>query len=263
MTENKSAITALVFSCLMLISPMAGAANVSTFSNGDSEITVEVRDSPEYTNIVDGTVNLPSGDTVTSASMKISTDFATHETYTTINGDSAQFVWDPFYNNQQTVFSNQDDFTYTEDTIRLVSGGFSTDFERTNGGFRDETQPPLAMSPGWEHGTLADGTVLDPNCNTGNECWGTNIYDFDNDYTNDDGGSGFATNLVTPALEVDPGAFIAKFSSWHGLHWNLTNPGTNPTKTYYDCGYVMVRNSSSNSFPPADQLYKAVLFAPK
>ena len=30
----------------MIISPMAGAANVSTFSGGDSEVTVEVRDGP-------------------------------------------------------------------------------------------------------------------------------------------------------------------------------------------------------------------------
>ena len=68
---------------------------------------------------------------------------ATHETYTTINSDSAQYVWDPFYNNQQTEFSTQSDFTYTEDYVSLVSGGFSTDFERTNGGFSDATSPPI------------------------------------------------------------------------------------------------------------------------
>ena len=44
MNDNKSAITALVFTCLMLISPMAGAANVTTFSDGSSEVIVEVRD---------------------------------------------------------------------------------------------------------------------------------------------------------------------------------------------------------------------------
>ena len=44
MTDRKSAITALVFTCIMLIAPIAGAANVTTFSGGDSEVTVEVRD---------------------------------------------------------------------------------------------------------------------------------------------------------------------------------------------------------------------------
>ena len=74
MNENKNAITALVFSCIMLIAPIAGAASITTFSGGDSEVSIEVRDGPDYTNIVDGTVSLPSGDTVTSATVKVSTD---------------------------------------------------------------------------------------------------------------------------------------------------------------------------------------------
>ena len=60
MKDNKSAITALVFSVLMIISPMAGAANVSTFSGGDSEVTVEVRDGPVYSNIEDGKITSSS-----------------------------------------------------------------------------------------------------------------------------------------------------------------------------------------------------------
>ena len=95
MNDNKNAITALVFTCLMLISPIAGAASLTTFSDGGTEITVEVRDGPEYTNFEDGTVTLPSGDTVTSASVKVSTGMATHETYSTINSETAQYVWDP------------------------------------------------------------------------------------------------------------------------------------------------------------------------
>ena len=55
-------------------------------------------------------------------------------------------------------------------------------------------------SPGWEHGTLGDGTVLNDDSSTGNECWGTNMYDFDNDYTNDDNGA-YSTSLVTPSME--------------------------------------------------------------
>ena len=93
MNDNKSAITALVFTCLMLISPMAGAANVTTFSDGSNEVIVEVRDSPDYTNIEDGSVTLPSGDTVTSASVKVSTGMATHETFNTINSETSPYVW--------------------------------------------------------------------------------------------------------------------------------------------------------------------------
>ena len=244
MKDNKSAITALVFSVLMIISPMAGAANVSTFSSGESEVTVEVRDGPEYTNIEDGKITLPAGDTVTGASMTISTDMATHNVQTTINAETAPFVWDPFYNNQQTEYSNKNLFTYNDDYVELVSGGFSTDFEGTRAGFFD-TSDPIAASPGWEHGILQDGSVLNSNCNTGDECWGTNIYDFDNDYTSDDN-TPYAASMVTPAMEVTPQGYIAKFSSWHGFHYNVSGSNT----YYYDCGYVMVRNSSSPNFPP-------------
>ena len=177
MNDNKNAITALVFTCLMLISPLAGAATVTTFSDGDSEISIEVRDSPEYTNYEDGAIGLPSGDTVTSASVKLSTGMATHDSVTTINSETAQFVWDPEFNVQQTEYSTIADFTYHEDTVKLVSGGFSTDFERTGSGFNTPPQPPVADGTGWQHGTLADSTVLNDNCSTGNDCWGTNIYD--------------------------------------------------------------------------------------
>ena len=252
MNENKNGITALVLTCLMLITPLAGAADVTTFSNGGSDVTVEVRDSAEYTNYEDGTISLPSGDTVTSASMKISTDMATHETFTSINSETAQYVWDPVYNNQQTEYSTLTDFTYHEDTVQLVSGGFSTDFERSESSFIDHTVPPVYDGTGWQHGTLSEGTVINDNCNTGNDCWGTNMYDWDNDYTNDDNGGGFSYSLITPEMEVDPSSHIARFSSWHGMHWTQTNPGSNPTNTYYDCGYMMVRNSSSPNFPPPD-----------
>ncbi|MFL2961924.1 MAG: hypothetical protein ACJZ2K_02960 [Candidatus Poseidoniaceae archaeon] len=260
MNDNKNAITALVFTCLMLICPLAGAANITTFGSNGSEVTVEVRDGPDYTNSVDGTITLPSGDTVTGASMMISTDMATHETYSSINSETAQYVWDPTYNNQQTEYSTLSDFTYNEDTVQLVSGGLSTDFERTDGSFVDFTQPPVFEATGWEHGQLTDNMVLNEKCNTGNECWGTNIYDFDNDYTTDDEGGTFSYSMITPSMEVDPNSPIAKFSSWHGLHWTQTNPGTNPTNTYYDCGYVMVRNSSSPNFPPPETGWSHIEF---
>ena len=239
MNENKNAITALVFTCLMLISPIAGAASITTFSGGDSEVTVEVRDGPDYTNIVDGTVSLPSGDTVTSASVTVSTDFATHETYTTINGDTAQYVWDPFYNIGQTNFSNQDDFTYTEESIELIGTGFTTDFESTDGGFIDAS-PPNAQFTTWSHGIHNDGTYLNDDCYSGNECWGTNAFDMDNDYRNDNDNSSFEYEMISPVMEVDPLSYIAKFESWHGLYWNKSGTTTNPLSYYYDLSLIHI-----------------------
>ncbi|MDP6870024.1 MAG: hypothetical protein QGI21_04555 [Candidatus Poseidoniaceae archaeon] len=251
MIKNKNTTAALVFTLLMLISPLAGAVNVTTFSGGDSQVDVEVRDAPDYTNIVDGTITLPSGDTVTSASFDVGTSFATHSTSSTIDSSTQQFVWDPMYNNQQTEYSALSDFTYNDDFVGLVSGGFSTDFENDRAGFEDNSQMVIDGF-GWEHTTLSEGTTLNDNCNTGNDCWGTNPFDYDNDYTNDNGGSSFSYQMITPALQVNQGSHIAKFSSWHGMHWSQTGSATNPTNTYYDCGYVMVRNSSSPDFGPPE-----------
>ena len=244
MNKNKNAITALVFSALMLISPMAGAASVTTFSGGESEVTIEVRDSPDYTNIVDGTVNLPAGDTVTGATVRVSTDMATHETYTTINGETAQFVWDPTYNIGQTEYSNEDDFTISEDSVKLIGTGFTTDFEGTRAGFQDITQNTEQLYTGWGHSILNDGQILNDDCYSGDECWGTNPGDFDSDYRNDNGAQSFEYELLSPEMQVDPLSYIAKFESWHGLYWNQTG-STNPSNYYYDCAYVMIRSSNS------------------
>ena len=260
MNDNKNAITALVFTCLMLISPLAGAASITTFGSNATDVIVEVRDGPDYTNSVDGVVTVPSGDTVTSASVKISTDMATHQAYSSINAETAEFVWDPAYNNQQTEYSTLSDFTYQEETVKLVSGGLSTDFERTDSGFYDYSRPPVTNGEGWLHSQLSGSNVLNENCNTGLECWGTNMYDFDNDYTNDDGGSAFSYSMISPTMEVNGNSPIARFSSWHGLLWSQTNPGSNPTNTYQDCAYVMVRNSSSTNFPGPDQGWNYIEF---
>ena len=140
-------------------------------------------------------------------------------------------------------------FTYGEDSIKLVSGGFPQ-ILRYKGWFHGHSD----NEPGWEHGILQDN-VLNSDCNTGDECQNTNIYDFDNDYTSDEP-SAFSRSMITPAMEVNPQAFIAKFSSWHGFHYNVS--GAN--NYYYDCGYVMVRNSTTTSFPPPNIDSIAVTF---
>ena len=65
-------------------------------------------------------MTLPAGDTVTSASVKLSTGMATHNDHSTINGDTAQYVWDPAYNVGQTEYSTLSDFTYQEEIVKLM-----------------------------------------------------------------------------------------------------------------------------------------------
>ena len=195
MSNDNNVKMAIIFTFLMLISPLASALSVTTFSNGNEEVTVEVRDAPDYKNIIDGTVSLSPGQTVTSASVDLSTSMATHETHSTIDNSTQMFVWDPSVNNQQTDFSNIMDFTYRESSVKLVSGGMSTDFERTNAGFRDVSEP-VTNGMGWQHGSLIDSSILNDGCGSGNDCWGTNMYDSDNDYINDHN-SGFSAKFFS------------------------------------------------------------------
>ena len=260
MSDNKNAKMALVLTLIMLVSPLASGISVTTFSDGNTEVTVEVRDAPDYQNIDDGSVSLVPGETVTSASVELSTGMATHEIHSTIDNNTQQFVWDPAFNNQQTEYSNKDDFTYNANSVSLVSGGLSTDFERDHANFMD-TSEPVTNGVGWQHGSLVDSTVLNDGCSSGNDCWGTNMYDADNDYITDHN-SGYSYSMISPAMEVDPVSFIAKFSSWHGLHWSQTGPTSNPTNTYYDCAYLMVRSTtgSPNNFPPPGEGWSYIPF---
>ncbi|MDB2335778.1 hypothetical protein N9V31_03535, partial [Candidatus Poseidonia alphae] len=74
-TPRRSTPFFLVF--LMLLAPFAGAS-VTTFADGSSEVDVEIRNGAALTNIVDGAIDLPVGETVTGASMTISTEMVEH-----------------------------------------------------------------------------------------------------------------------------------------------------------------------------------------
>jgi len=229
---------------VMLLSPLIGLSGATTFGNGSDSVKIEVREGDLFINSNDGSISLPGDESVTSASFKVSTAMASHKYVNTIDGQ-VQHIWDPAYNSQQTSFSNAGDFSYQGDNVALTSDGFSTDFERTLAGFSGLPGPGAQ----WEHGSLADGEVLLDNCNSGEDCWGTNVHD--DDYTDDWGGSSGRTNLITPAIQISPTGTVAKFETWFGLHW--TENSVNDVR-YNDCAYVMVRNSSAASnFPPPDQ----------
>jgi len=232
----------LVF--IMMLSPMVGLAGAATFGNGQDSVIIEVREGDLFINADDGTVSLPGDESITSASFKVSTAMATHKYVNTVDGQ-VQHIWDPAYNAQQTSFSNTGDFQYQGDYVALTSDGYSTDFERTLGGFSEIPGPGVP----WEHGTLDYGDVLPDNCHSGEDCWGTNIQD--TDYTDDWGGSAGRTSMISPAIQVSPSGTTARFETWFGLDW--TQVSANDIR-YNDCAYVMVRNASSASnFPPPDQ----------
>ena len=176
---------------LMLLAPFA-SANVTTFADGNSEVDIEIRDGNDLQNLVDGAINLPDGETVTGASMIVSTSMVEHGSHSRIDLETTQRVWNPQYNNQLTEFSDESLFQYEDGTqatpVSLVSEGFLTDFEGTSAGFRDSTDPAAMPSSGigWEHGTLSS-TDIPAGCASGAECWGTNLADTNYTDDNDDG----------------------------------------------------------------------------
>ena len=238
----------------MILTPLAGAVNVTTFSDGSSEAEIEIRDARDWTNSDDGSIQIPASDTVTGASVTIGTDMAEHASVVRIDTDTMPRVWNPLYNGQLTQFSSKGNFLFEDGTtptaVQLTSNGFLTDFEGTRGQFQDSTVPLPQNGQGWSHGSLSGGGVIASNCKSGEDCWGTNLQD--NDYTDDHAGA-IEWSMTSPALFVDPTYTSSKayFDSWHSLQ-TITTGGATPQYRYADCAYVEIRESNDPNFPPTN-----------
>src|SRR6056300_897980 len=183
--ESPRKTTPIFLMMLMVLAPLA-AANVTDFSDGTATVSIEVRDGGDLVNLVDGSIDLPDGETVTSASVTVSTTMVEHGAQAT--------------------------------PVSLAAEGFLTDFEGTDGGFIDATDPGAipASGVGWEHGTLTSSDTP-AGCKSGSECWGTNLAD--TNYTDDNNGQAFTVAMFSEELFVDPllKSKTATFESWHNL----------------------------------------------
>ena len=253
--ENQRTKIALFLVMLMILTPLASAASVTDFSSGTNEVDVVLNDASMFTNTVNGSIDLPAGESITSASMAINSDPAIHGAHTRIDIETMPRVWNPNFNGQKTAFSKADDFQYEDGSVStpvsLKAEGILTDFESDMAGFMDATSPPLQSGAPWSHGSLFGGSVLPANCASGDDCWGTGL--FDNDYTDDNNGASFKEVLLSPQLDLtspairDPSVY---FDSFHQL-MTLATTSTNPTYRYVDCAYVEMRYSPTTFFDPA------------
>ncbi len=232
MSEVSRVRLALSLAALMAIAPFANAAMINTFANGSTEAEIVVKDSQGFINQVDGTITLSSDEAVVSAELEVSTSMVKHQGQIRYDGDTLNDPWLP---SVVTGYSDSQDFSVSEKGLGLTSGGFTTDFEFNDAEFDNWM--------GWDYTFLDDGTMIPENCSTGDWCWGTNPYDVDNNYTNDQGGT-FEYRLQSPPIEVLPGGELAQFSSWFGMHWGHEKIGQNWVDEFYDCAYVRVRNST-------------------
>ena len=254
--DNRRTKIALFLVMLMVLTPLASGANISNFSSGSSEVDILLNDATTYSDSVDGSVDLPLGESITSASMAVRSNPAVHGAHTRIDVDTMPRVWNPAYNGQITSFSKIDEFAFEDGSVStpvsLKAEGILTDFENDMAGFIDDTTPPLSSGSPWSHGTLEGGNVLPANCASGSDCWGTGLYD--NDYTDDNGYAPFKEVLLSPTLDVtsgnirDPSVY---FDSFHQLMTYQSSSTTNPTYRYADCAYIEVRSSQTTFFDPA------------
>ena len=258
MTHDNRTLTAPLFLvALMLLAPFAGAASVTTFANSDADADIEMRDGSPFSNLADGSINLPATDTVTSASLDISVNMVEHASHQRIDTDTMSRVWNPNYNNQLTKFSNVSHFTFedgaTATAVSLTAEGVLTDFEETMAGFvdqRDFYQKWYGFDHG-ELGTPGSPTIPGvPDCASGTYCWGTGLSDGDytDEFTNQNGGL-YALNSPSMYIDLALKDTTAYFDSYHDLD-RITPQGTNPAIKYTDCAYVQIRTSSNGVFPP-------------
>jgi len=261
MTHNNQQLkTPLFLVLLMILAPFASAANVTTFANGNPTTDIVLRDGTAFVDTDSGSIHLPASETVTSASMDISTNMLEHSAYTNVNLETMPRVWNPMFNNQLTKFSNVSDFIYEEGSnavpVKLKAEAFLTDFEETEAGFLDH-RGFSQNSFGWDHGPIDAASVGQnsnvPDCASGLYCWGTGLTD--EDYSNEWAGqSGMTYTMTSASILVDNTLkdHSAFFDSWHDLDIQ-TGTGQNPPVYYRDCAYMQIRSSYNDDFVDTDQ----------
>ena len=156
--ENQRTKIALFLVMLMILTPLASGASIDNFSSGSDEVDVLLNDASTYSNNVDGSIDLPVGESITGASMAVSSDPAIHGAHTRIDTETMPRVWNPNFNGQTTSFSAVEEFQFedgsTATPVSLKAEGILTDFEGDMAGFMDGTTPPLQSGAPWEHGSL-------------------------------------------------------------------------------------------------------------
>ena len=247
----------------MVLTPFAGASTVTTFSDGSSEVVIEFKDGVNSENNTEGRFFVPTDETITHASVNVSTSVLTVSSNDRVGIESGLPIWNPILNNGATSFSNESRFVYEDANqnplpVSLYSSSFVTDFEKSDEGMLNNslfiTDHPTDNKPkAWEYGFKGGRTTTagPANCASGDMCWGTNFYDYD--YTDeslaDDGSSEvYKFYMDTPTIYLDNNLnnTILTFSSWHSLRTDLLSNGDN---TYSDCAYMEVRTSSTGTFP--------------
>ena len=237
MTTRKRTLS-IALTVLMLISTtLASAATVNIFSNGLSDVTVELRDQGVWTSDTEAGIDLPAGETVNAAGVIVGTAVVEHADYTTIDHSVLEEIWNPQYNVGLTTYSSVGDFTVEEKSLQLTSLGYNADFEMDR---RNWQTGPDVDNQNWDHMVMENGFPIQSNCAIGDWCWGTNF--LDPDYSDDLVGSPFAYTLYSDTMYVSAGKADMTVHSYHGLYYRSYG---STGYVYDDCSYIAVMNSTN------------------
>ena len=267
--ESDRIKTSLFLTLLMILTPFAAASTVTTFSDGSSEVVIEFKDGVNSVNNTDGGFFVPTNETITHASVNVSTSVLTVSDNNRVGVESGLPIWNPVLNNGATSFSNESRFVYEDDNqdplpVSLYTPSFVTDFEASDEGMLNNSlfiieNPDTGKLKAWEYGFKGGRSITagPDNCASGDMCWGTNFYD--SDYTDDsldDDGNSQVYNwfMDTPPIYLDNNLnnSILSFSSWHSLRTDLLQNGDN---TFSDCAYMEIRTSSTGTFSDGNSGY--------
>ena len=84
--------TSLFLALLMILTPFATASTVTTFSDGSSEVVIEFKDGYSLENNSDGGFILGSGETITSATVNISSSPMKHHSISRLLGNKSRLT---------------------------------------------------------------------------------------------------------------------------------------------------------------------------
>ena len=250
MVARKQILSMAMIGLMLFSTTLVHAATISTFSSGQTEVSVELRDQGIWGDDLTAGISLPAGETVNAAGLIVGTADALHDSLDTIDSTVMTQIWNPLYNTGLTQYSATSDFTVAERYLKLTSQGYNVDFEAGRAGWSTGVgQGPDGMT-NWMHGHETD-TILQGGCDSGEYCWGTDFANPDYTSTLPDGEYDFT--LTSPSFFVNPGKADLSFRSFHSLFYRAAS-----TTTYYydDCAYVAVMNSTNN------QDFNDAMFAP-
>ncbi|MEC8541125.1 MAG: hypothetical protein VXY53_04730, partial [Candidatus Thermoplasmatota archaeon] len=179
--------TSLFLVLLMILTPLATASTGTTFSDGSTEVNIKFKDGFSLVNNTDGGFYVDSSETITSASVNISSSPLLYNTTDTFSGLTS-IDWDSNQNGGVTFFDNVSKFEFNKNTVQnsvqLSSESFITDFELDDGGFNNMTEDASELIdyvPPWDYNAILNRELNEgPDaCASGDMCWGTNIFDED------------------------------------------------------------------------------------